>query len=323
MDPPTISEPDADPSKMKVPELDLAQIPVDTIIYLIGRRGSGKSVLLRELMWYMRRKIDIGIGMNPSEHASHTMRDICHPACVFTEYDGVRVGDIVEMQRQMKEAEDTDGKPHARRVALLLDDCMADKSIMSSKEIKVIHKLGRHYDMTLVNCMQYAKDAPPQCSGQADFVFMWNEPAPENIKMLYSRYCGGLFHSENEFIQVFKQITRSNETEAKHDCLVFDMNRKLASSSDGGGGVYFYRSRLDIPKYVLGSPRMALLMDYYMRKVPLRSTTIHDLLVHGPSAANKEKRGTTARGRAGSRVTVTRVGRKPPRPKGSLSLSPP
>jgi hypothetical protein len=45
--------------------------------------------------------------------------------------------------------------------------------------------------------------------------------------------------------------------------------------------------------------------------------------VHGPSAANKEKRGTTARGRAGSRVTVTRVGRKPPRPKGSLSLSPP
>ena len=58
-----------------------------------------------------------------------------------------------------------------KKVFVILDDCMFDKKILTSKAARDIHMNGRHCGILFINLVQYAIDIPKPLRGQIDYVF--------------------------------------------------------------------------------------------------------------------------------------------------------
>lgn len=58
---------------LKIRRFDPKVMPPDATVLLVGKRRTGKSTLLIDLMWNMRKKIDLVMGMNPTEEASKVL----------------------------------------------------------------------------------------------------------------------------------------------------------------------------------------------------------------------------------------------------------
>jgi ABC-type cobalamin/Fe3+-siderophores transport system ATPase subunit len=55
--------------KLELKKFNPASIPSDSIIVIIGKRGVGKSVLLKDILYY-HRDIPVGVVVSPTETAN-------------------------------------------------------------------------------------------------------------------------------------------------------------------------------------------------------------------------------------------------------------
>lgn len=53
-----------------------------TIIF-VGKRGSGKSVLMKDIIGHLKDKVDFGIAMTPTEESAAFFRSILPPTSVY------------------------------------------------------------------------------------------------------------------------------------------------------------------------------------------------------------------------------------------------
>jgi Cdc6-like AAA superfamily ATPase len=62
-------------------------LPVDATILIVGKRHTGKTVLTRDLMWHLKDKLDIVVGMNPTEMANHNLEHFAPKALIFHNFN--------------------------------------------------------------------------------------------------------------------------------------------------------------------------------------------------------------------------------------------
>lgn len=67
---------------LELQEWDPSTIAVDATILIVGKRHTGKTVLTRDLMYNVRDKLDLVVGMNPSEMSNHNLEFFVPPAFI-------------------------------------------------------------------------------------------------------------------------------------------------------------------------------------------------------------------------------------------------
>jgi hypothetical protein len=78
--------------KLQIRKFDPSQMKPHRIILLVGRRGVGKSVLMRDLMERLSAKVDFGLAMTPTEDSAEVFRAHMPDAAVFSAAGPVRRG---------------------------------------------------------------------------------------------------------------------------------------------------------------------------------------------------------------------------------------
>ncbi|BCU03580.1 pox A32 superfamily incomplete domain [Pandoravirus japonicus] len=126
----------------ELPQLELRKFnweafKPDRVVMLVGKRGTGKSVLLRDLLSHLSREYDGGVAMSPTPESQDMFREFMPDSCVFNEYSSEKIGEIVTKLRQFNHM------GVYKRVFVLLDDCMFDASVLKSKQMRDIHMNGR------------------------------------------------------------------------------------------------------------------------------------------------------------------------------------
>lgn len=92
-----------------------------TCQYSAGKRGTGKSVLLEDLMRFMIHSIDFPVAMVPTEESTAMFRKHIHDAWIYPRFNEAKVEAMIAMQRGLLK------KGKERHILLVLDDCMYDK----------------------------------------------------------------------------------------------------------------------------------------------------------------------------------------------------
>jgi hypothetical protein len=251
--------------EISIKKFDPEILPADAVILVLGKRSSGKSALIVDLMFHMRKKLDLCIGFNTTEESSHTLTKITHPAFIFYEYDNPRLRKILDYQRDLVKMSDASGKQRWKRIGCVLDDCGDDTKIFKLKEIVEIHKMGRHRKLFFINATQYAIDMPASLRGQVDFVIAFSHINAMEREKLY-KYYFGVFKSMKEFDNVFIECTKG------FDCMILDARKKSYNPSEC---CYWYRANLSVPEFKVGKSIYKKLNDYYFDKV--RATAGIDL----------------------------------------------
>ena len=216
------------------------------VVVLIGRRDTGKSFLVRDLLYY-HQDIPIGTVISGTEAGNGFYSEHVPKLFIHEEYNSVIIENILKRQKtvlkQLKKTQQA-GK-HALmdpRTFCILDDCLFDNTWTKDKLMRLLFMNGRHWKIMLVITMQYPLGIPPNLRTNIDYVFILREPYIANRKRIWENYAG-MFPTFESFCQVMDQCTEN------YECLVIDNNAKSNQLHDQ---IFWYKAD-KLPTFRLGS----------------------------------------------------------------------
>jgi hypothetical protein len=206
------------------------------VIVLIGRRDTGKSFLVRDLLYY-HQDIPIGTVISGTEEGNGFYGKMVPKLFIHNEYNTAIIENILKRQRsvlkQIKKEVETYKKSNIDpRAFVILDDCLYDNAWTRDKMMRLLFLNGRHWKIMLIITMQYPLGVPPTLRTNIDYVFILREPYIANRKRIYENYAG-MFPTFESFSQVMDQCTEN------YECLVINNNVKSNKLQDQ---VFWYKA---------------------------------------------------------------------------------
>lgn len=209
----------------------------DRVWLIIGSRDSGKTILVKDLLYHTRQHYDFVMGMTATQSTAKMMKTIMPSTNVYCEgYDYGKADAFLE------EAKYIINQGRERHILLYMDDVAYDKKILKSDTQTCLHLNGRHYKTTEFNTTQYSMSCPPTVRANVDYVFALKETVKANRRKLYEHYFG-VFDSFTEFEKVFHACTEN------YGALVLN---KTLPSSELESCVFWYKANPKLPPFRLG-----------------------------------------------------------------------
>lgn len=199
---------------LQLKKFDIRRIRHDKIAVLLGKRGTGKSWLAKDILYY-HRDIPVGTIISGTESANHFFSDFIPQIFIHDEYNPQIVSNFIKRQKKVKkkiEKGETDLDP---RAFLVFDDCLYDESWKRDKCIREIFMNGRHLDILYLLTMQHPLGIPPYLRTNIDFVFILRDNYISNRRRIYDHYAG-MFKTFEMFCSVMDKCTEN------YECLVID-----------------------------------------------------------------------------------------------------
>ena len=207
------------------------------VIVLIGRRDTGKSFLVRDLLYY-HQDIPIGTVISGTEAGNGFFSSHVPKLFIHDEYNSAIIENILKRQKQVLKQIKKEMEAYKRtsidpRAFVILDDCLYDSKWTKDKLMRLLFMNGRHWKIMLVITMQYPLGIPPNLRTNIDYVFILREPYIANRKRIWENYAG-MFPTFESFCQVMDQCTENFE------CLVINNNSKSNKLNDQ---IFWYKAQ--------------------------------------------------------------------------------
>ena len=226
----------------------MSSIPKGSIVALIGKRNTGKSFLVRDLLYY-KRDIPIGTVISSTESSNRFYGDMMPSLFIHEDYSPEIIANLVKRQKlvtkKMKQQIAMYGKSNIDPYAfLIMDDMMYNANVwLKDPSIRDIFMNGRHFNLMFLMTMQFSLGVTPAMRTQIDYIFICRENILSNRKRLYEHYAG-MFPTFEIFCQVMNQCTEN------YECLVIN---NLAKSNDISEQVFWFKADSH-PPFKLGAP---------------------------------------------------------------------
>ena len=222
--------------KLEPKKFNISAITVDNVVVMIGKRNTGKSFLIKDLL-YHHSNLPIGTVISGTESANHFYGDMVPKMFIHDEYTAPLVQNVVKRQqiilKNINKEMNLYGKTNIDpRAFIILDDCLYDSTWTKDKNVRALFMNGRHLKMFFVIAMQYPLGIPPNLRTNIDFIFILRENIVANRKRIYDNYAG-MFPTFEIFCQVMDQCTENFE------CLVIDNTTKSNKLEDT---VFWYKA---------------------------------------------------------------------------------
>lgn len=223
-------------TQLKLRKFDISMIKDDKVVVMIGKRETGKSFLVRDLL-YHHRHIPVGTVISGTESANSFYGQVVPSVFIHGEFRPDIVDNAVKRQKMIIKRIQRDRRRGGRsdvdpRAFVILDDCLYDNEWTKDINVRCLFMNGRHYNVMFVITMQYPLGIPPSLRCNIDYVFILRENIVSNRKRIYDNFAG-MFPSFEIFCQVMDQCTEDFE------CLVIANNAKSNRIEDQ---VFWYKA---------------------------------------------------------------------------------
>ena len=206
------------------------------VVVLIGRRDTGKSYLVRDLLFH-HQDVPIGTVISGTEAGNGFYSTMVPKLFIHEEYNSAIIENILKRQRTVLKQVKKETQQYRRsnidpRAFVILDDCLYDSTWTKDKLMRLLFMNGRHWKIMLIITMQYPLGIPPNLRTNIDYVFILREPYLTNRKRIWENYAG-MFPTFESFCQVMDQCTENFE------CLVINNNAKSNKLTDQ---IFWYKA---------------------------------------------------------------------------------
>jgi len=247
-------------------------------IVMIAPSGSGKSWIVRNILYYMR-DIPCGVVIAPTDKMNKFYDDFMPSSFIYHEYKPEVLPKVLGRQAKILEKNENriaDGKKSLDpRIYFVMDDCMAekDKWLKDPKMLEIMNQ-GRHFKLTFILTMQYCLGIQPELRTQFNFVFLLGDDNAASRKKLHEHWAG-VFPKKELFEQVFLNVTEN------YGCMVINNRIKTIDITKK---VFWFRAKT-VPNFKIGIPRYLKFHDERYNPQYLQKDQIFDMINYG----NKKK----------------------------------
>jgi hypothetical protein len=128
------------------------------VVVLIGRRDTGKSFLVKDLLYY-HQDIPIGTVISGTEEGNGFYGKLVPKLFIHNEYNSAIIENILKRQKQVLKQVQKEIETYKKcnidpRTFTILDDCLFDHSWSKDKLMKLLFMNGRHWKIMLIITMQ-------------------------------------------------------------------------------------------------------------------------------------------------------------------------
>lgn len=246
----------------------------DKIILIIGPQYSGKTHLLKNLLYYVNAPF--ALLAHPNEFATDTYGNILPKQCKIDEITKPIMEKFCNRNRMLLEFNKRYDRKLDSQACLVLDNCAPDLADMrwdKNKDFKFLFRAGKDANMSTIITCPYPLKMPQHYLASVDYVFMMRDTNKKNRKMLFDMF-GGMFDDIDQFTSVMSQCT------ADYGCMVIDRTRLSGNLNDR---VFWYKAPEKNRKFYMGSPK---LWDICVNS----SITLDELLTEPLRLFSKKKR---------------------------------
>lgn len=220
--------------EFNIREFDMNQIGEHPVCIFIGKRRTGKSILVLDYL-YHNQDIPMGTCISPTDEFNRTFSGKIPDMFIHEEFTPELLEKFVHRQKIMSKRRESDSQYSDvdTRSFLIFDDCLYDaKNWVNDKNIRFIFMNGRHVGITFLLTMQYLLGIPPNLRSNVDYVFICKE-TKTNVKRKLFEYYAGMFPTFEMFNQVLNECTKD------YGCMVID---NTTSSDKLDDQVFWYKS---------------------------------------------------------------------------------
>ncbi len=224
----------------------MRKIPQDAVVIFIGRRRTGKSTLVRDLLFH-HQDMPLGTVISGTEESNSFYGKMIPPLFIHGEYSPIILANFVKRQKMImaRIQKDLQGGGRSRldaRSFMILDDCMYDDSWTRDVNIRYLFMNGRWLKVFFIITMQYPLGIQPALRTNVDYAFILREPYETNRRRIYENYAS-VFKTFDDFCQVMDQCTQN------YECLVIDNTSHSSKLEDC---VFWYKAEIH-PDFRIGA----------------------------------------------------------------------
>jgi hypothetical protein len=230
-------------------KFSMKAVPQDAVVVFIGRRRTGKSTLVRDLLFH-HQNIPMGCVISGTEESNGFFKKIVPPMFIHGEYNPVILANFVKRQKLVAQRLEQDREKGIQsnldpRAFMILDDCMYDDSWTHDKNIRYLFMNGRHLKVFFIITMQFPLGIQPALRTNVDYTFILREPYMNNRRRLFENY-GAAFPSFEFFCQMMDQCTQN------YECLVINNTTQSNKMEDM---IFWYKAEIH-GDFKLGAPEL-------------------------------------------------------------------
>jgi hypothetical protein len=228
-------------------KFDMKKIPQDAVVIFIGRRRTGKSTLVRDLLFH-HQEMPLGTVISGTEESNSFYGKMIPPLFIHGEFSPIILANFVKRQKmimaRIQREQGGGGKSRLDpRSFMILDDCMYDDSWTHDKNIRYLFMNGRWLKVFFLITMQFPLGIQPSLRTNVDYVFILREPYLSNRKRIFENY-GSAFPSLEFFCQIMDQCTQN------YECLVINNNTQSNKLEDA---IFWYKAEMHAD-FKIGAP---------------------------------------------------------------------
>lgn len=220
-------------TELRIRKFDITKINDGSTIFIIGRRATGKTTLVCDIL-YHKRTIPIGTIISPTEDNDYAYKNRASAPIVFGEYRPEITANIVKRQKMGTSAVDS-------RAFLIMDNCLYDASWKTDTSMQQIFMNNRTLRLLHIMTVSYGYGLSPAIRQNIDYIFIFRENIMQNLKLLYERYAN-IFPSFESFASVINALD-------KYECLVID-NKTHSNTFEHR--IFWYKAKIHKP-FTLGN----------------------------------------------------------------------
>ena len=226
-------------------KFNLSQIPDESVCVFIGKRKTGKSFCIRDLL-YHKRNIPLCKVISGSEIANPFFKNFMPSTFIESEFYIEKVNKVLERQQDLLHKINTmsEYKNKDPRFLVLFDDCLHDTEWKKSSVIRNIFMNGRHYKIFFLLAMQYVFGIPATLRTNIDYVFIFRETSLQNRRKLYESFASA--------VPTFQMFCKLMDSLGKYECLVICNDADKTKLHEQ---IYWYKA-VDNGPFKFGSKEM-------------------------------------------------------------------
>lgn len=193
--------------ELRLKKFDIDKIKNNDNIAIIGKRGTGKSFLAKDILFHIN--ISMGQIISPNEISNNFYRNFIsnNDISIYDGYDPEIIANFLKKQKRIK-------KLTEESAFLILNDCLCNDSWKNDKNIREIFMNGKIYRIFYILIMGTPFYILPDLRANLDYIFIFPDDNIENKRKIYEYYAG-MFQTFEIFCNMINKLE-------KHGCLVID-----------------------------------------------------------------------------------------------------
>lgn len=209
------------------------------ILFLFGRRGSGKSVAHLNLLWRNCTRFYCGVAISKVRTSLSAFEKVFPRSMVYSD-----ANDAV-MERTVAFADlfaSNDDWPMDDLI-INIDDGSTKNNALNSEVLKTLTLQGRHLSITVIVAAQYFKVVSPQIRNNASRILFGREPNAVTREKMWKEFFMTAFPEKDVFYAIMDRLTMN------YAFLGINCDADTALATDA---IFQFRGIADVPHFRIG-----------------------------------------------------------------------